>query len=143
MAGAKRTWVVEPGYDPETGDVTDGYDRAEALQTLRDLEATLYRVGGMVSMAADRVRSGEAPDGSPLATSERLIITWQAFSPLREPAAVEPVVPEIGLDDLPGEAPPPTDVDDLELEDEEELGEPDELDAEWSPDDEPAAAGKE
>lgn len=141
MAGAaKRTWVIEPGYDPETGDVTDGYDRAEALQMLRDLEATLYRVGGMVSIAADRVRTGEAPDGAPLATSERLIVSWQAFSPLRDPV----------VDPGPGEEPaavavepPLEDVPELELEDED----PEQIDAladdEWSPDEEPAAAGKE
>ena len=135
MAGAaKRTWIIEPGYDPDTGAATEGYDRSEAVQILRDLEATLFRVGGMVSIAADRVRAGQAPDGSPLAISERLIVSWQAFSPLRDPEvyvpepapAVEPleeevVAAEIGLAD--DEEEDPKQIDAL-------------ADDEWSPDDE-------
>jgi hypothetical protein len=131
MAGAaKRTWIIEPGYDPDTGAATEGYDRSEAVQILRDLEATLFRVGGMVSIAADRVRAGQAPDGSPLAISERLIVSWQAFSPLRDPEVYvpEPVEEEPAVEPVPEE---------VELE---EQPDPKQIDAladdEWSPDDE-------
>jgi hypothetical protein len=129
MAGAaKRTWIIEPGYDPDTGAATEGYDRSEAVQILRDLEATLFRVGGMVSIAADRVRAGQAPDGSPLAISERLIVSWQAFSPLRDP---EVYVPE------PAEEPAVEPVPEEVVLEEEDPKQIDALaDDEWSPDDE-------
>lgn len=77
---ARRIYVIRELVDPGTGESL-GYDREEAAEVLADLEATLFRVGGMVNIAARRVQVGEAL-GEPLAISAELVVTWDSFSPL-------------------------------------------------------------
>ena len=75
---ATRTWIIEEH------DELPGYDRAEALGLLQDLEAVLFRVGGVVHIAADRVKIGSA-GSEDIFESAGLVIQWKAFSPGREP----------------------------------------------------------
>lgn len=105
MAGnaSKRTWVVEQGIErAPDGSLVLGttFDMERAEELLARLLQTLAEVGGMVSIATDRVRAGEF-NGEPLAESRRLIVSWQAFSPLRddddgdyEPALADTEPPE-------------------------------------------------
>lgn len=78
---ARRVWVIEEGYDPETGEPSGTYDRQAAAELLADLEGTLARVGGMVNMTVRRVQIGEAM-GEPVAEARELVVTWDSFTPL-------------------------------------------------------------
>jgi hypothetical protein len=80
---AKRTWVIEQAQDPETGEALDGYDREDALRLLADLESVLFTVGGVLNVAADRVKIGEA-GGEAVYESRGLVVQWRAFVPGRE-----------------------------------------------------------
>ena len=103
---ARRTWVVEEYVDPDTELPVGFYDREEAHALLADIESVLFTVGGMVSIAAEREQIDEL-DGEPLAVTRRLIVQWQAYSPLqkREPevqppqSAVQEAPPEYVLGD--------------------------------------------
>lgn len=105
---ARRIYVIRELVDPGSGESL-GYDREEAAEVLADLEATLFRVGGMVNIATRRVQVGEAM-GEPLAISAELVVTWDSFSPLER------------ADDGPAEDAPAADADhplvaeDVELE---------------------------
>ena len=105
---ARRVWIIEEGFNPETGESTGCYDRQQAAELLVDLEGTLARVGGMVNLTVQRVQVGEAM-GEPLAESVALIATWDSFTPLERP-----------------DAPAPADAD-------HELVAEDAADAEWTP----------
>lgn len=83
---SKRTWVIEEGVvrTPD-GDLVLGqeFDMERAELLLSRLLGTLAEIGGIFTVVADRVRVGEGPAGAVLATTPRLIVEWQAFSPLR------------------------------------------------------------
>lgn len=85
-SASKRVWVVEDavaeGPDGELH-LTGEFDMERARVLLDRLLGTLAEVGGMFSVAADRVKVGEF-NGQPLAQSRALIVEWQAFSPMRE-----------------------------------------------------------
>ena len=95
---ARRVYVIEEGYDPETGEPTGCYDRQQAAELLADLEGVLARVGGMVSIAARRVQVGEVM-GEPVGESRELVVTWDSFAPLER------------LDDGPEDDAPAADAD--------------------------------
>lgn len=94
---ARRVHVVRTVFDEETGEVL-GYDRIEARALLDDLEAALFRFGGMVNIAARRVQVDEAL-GEPVALSTELVLTWDSYAPLER------------IDDGPEEDAPPADAD--------------------------------
>jgi hypothetical protein len=85
---SKRTWVIEEGViQAPDGELVLGaeFDMDRARVLLDRLLGTLAEIGGMVAITVDRVKVGEGPGGVPLAVSQRLIVEWQAFSPLRDP----------------------------------------------------------
>lgn len=89
MEGAsKRTWVIEqPVIVGPDGDLhlDEQFDIDRARVLLDRLLGALAEIGGMVALTVDRVKeSRPGPGGKVLAVSERLIVEWQAFSPLRE-----------------------------------------------------------
>lgn len=88
-SAARRTWVVEEFVDPESELPVGVYDRDEARALLADLESVLFTVGGMVAITAEREQVDEL-GGEPLAATRRLIIQWQAYSPMKK-ATPEPV----------------------------------------------------
>lgn len=85
---SKRTWVIEEGViQAPDGELvlSAEFDMDRARVLLDRLLGTLAEIGGMVAITVDRVKVGEGPGGVALAVSQRLIVEWQAFSPLRDP----------------------------------------------------------
>lgn len=85
---SKRTWVIEEGViQAPDGELvlSAEFDMDRARVLLDRLLGTLAEIGGMVAITVDRVKVGEGPGAVPLAVSQRLIVEWQAFSPLRDP----------------------------------------------------------
>lgn len=81
----KRTIIIEPGVDPDTGEV---YLRLpEAIERVGHLMGALAQIGGIVRIVADRVKIGELPaqpGRSPELLGETVgfVIEYQAFAPL-------------------------------------------------------------
>lgn len=81
MAGTKRTWTIG-AYEDETGQVH--VDQEQLIEVMSDIAGTLRAVGGMFSVAADRVEVGNDE-----ARTVGYHAMWQAFSPMRR--AEEPM----------------------------------------------------
>lgn len=92
-AGAKRTYIIEPLVDGESGEIVQ--NRPKAQQILDDLLGTVWTVGGSIRVAADRVLVGELPPeteggrAEPLGETVGLIIEYSASAPLHRSSLTE------------------------------------------------------
>jgi hypothetical protein len=96
----KRTIIIEPGVDPDTGEV---YLRLpEALARLERLMGTLAEVGGQLRVVADRVKTGELP-GSPradvLGETVGFVIEYDSQAPLHKRSLTQHMMDMAALDD--------------------------------------------
>lgn len=77
-----RTYVVEPLIGEDGSEL--GYDRELALSLLQDLEAMLFRHGGMFAVTVEREIVGAGPNGEALGRSRRMIVQSQSYAPVRK-----------------------------------------------------------
>lgn len=79
----ERVWVVDT--DPVTGEV----NRQQAHELLSALEGSLYAIGGVMRVAADREPVRDLGGGKQEYRTVRYVFTWDSFAPARRPQPVE------------------------------------------------------
>lgn len=86
----QRTWVIQTEMGPDGFPLPEA-DRQAMHALFADLEATLFRVGGLIRIVADREKYGRAGEED-LYRTVGYVVQWQQYAPAR------PVEPEQVLD---------------------------------------------